>query len=184
MTDIQLDTGNTAIFTPQEASRYALEAIRQVAAQQSRGLKLNIAEIRDYLAPVMPGQVLAVIAQTSHYKSGFLHFWERTTALQLMDENRMGVDHPHLSGEASNGCSWTVPRKPGERRRLAQRRWRNSRWRPPGHQQIPILRGTAVWPDVEFISINILRAAERVGGRPGRHQGGSSSWIPTTVDPR
>jgi len=90
---------STAIFTPQEAARYGLEAIRKTAAQKARGLRLDIAEIRDYFAPVMPGQLCAVIAQTSHYKSGFLHFWERATAHQLIDEMRNDESIIHISVE-------------------------------------------------------------------------------------
>jgi len=89
----------TAIYTPQEAARYGLEAIRKTAAQKMRGLKLDIAEIRDYFAPVMPGQVCSIIAQTSHYKSGFLHFWERVAAHQLIEENRADESIIHISVE-------------------------------------------------------------------------------------
>lgn len=88
-----------AIYTPQDAARYGMQAIKKVSAQKMRGLKLEIAEIRDYFAPVMPGQVAAIIAQTSHYKSGFMHFWERSAAEQLIAENREDESIIHVSVE-------------------------------------------------------------------------------------
>ena len=90
---------SAAIYTPQEASRYGLDAIKKTEHQKMRGLSLNITEIRDYFAPVMPGQVCAVIAQTSNYKSGFMHFWERSTAEQLIRENREDESIIHISVE-------------------------------------------------------------------------------------
>ena len=87
------------VYTPQEAARYGLEAIRKTHAQKMRGLNLDITEIRDYFAPVMPGQLAAIVAQTSHYKSGFLHFWERTFARQLQNEGREEESIIHISVE-------------------------------------------------------------------------------------
>jgi replicative DNA helicase len=94
----QFDTG-VAIYTPQEAARYGLDAIHRMVGMKMRGLNLNIAEIRDYLAPVMPGQLCVVLAQTSNYKSGFLHFWEREAAKQLIEENRLNESIIHISVE-------------------------------------------------------------------------------------
>lgn len=88
-----------AIFTPQEAAKSGLEAIGRAEHQEQRGLKLDIAEIRDYFAPMGAGQVCAVIAQTSNYKSGFLHFWERVFAKQLMQERRICESIIHVSVE-------------------------------------------------------------------------------------
>jgi hypothetical protein len=42
---------------------------------------------------------VAIIAQASNYKSGFLHFWERHLAQQLMDEERTGECIVHISVE-------------------------------------------------------------------------------------
>jgi hypothetical protein len=93
-----IDT-NVAIYTPQEAARYGLDAIHRMKNQKMRGLDLNIADIRDYFAPILPGQLGVIIAQTSHYKSGFLHFWERESAKQLIEENRVNESIIHISVE-------------------------------------------------------------------------------------
>jgi replicative DNA helicase len=89
----------TAVYTPPEWAGYALEAIKRTQGSATRGLALPIAEIRDYFAPVLPGQVCALIAQTSNYKSGFMHFWEREAANALIEEGRIDEAIVHVSVE-------------------------------------------------------------------------------------
>jgi hypothetical protein len=89
----------TAVYTPQQVATYGLEAVKNARDNKARGLGVNIAEIRDYFAPVMPGQVCAIVAQTSHYKSGLLHFIEHEAAKQLMTENREDEILIHVSVE-------------------------------------------------------------------------------------
>lgn len=91
----------TAIYTPQEASVFAIEGIKNVQSQKSRGIILDIPEIRDYFAPLLPGQICVVLGQTSHYKSGFVHSWERKVAYQLMREDRLDEVIVHISVEES-----------------------------------------------------------------------------------
>lgn len=89
----------TAVYTPQQVATYGIEAVKAARDNAARGLGVNIAEIRDYFAPVMPGQVCAIIAQTSHYKSGFLHFIEHQAAQQLIAEGRENEILVHVSVE-------------------------------------------------------------------------------------
>lgn len=88
-----------AVYTPDEASQYAIEAIERIRDSKRRSAKLDIAMIRDYFSPVLPGQVTAIIAQTSHYKSSFMHFWERKIAHQLVAEGREDEAIIHVSVE-------------------------------------------------------------------------------------
>ena len=90
---------STVVYTPPEVSNYGLEAIRKVRGNTTRGARLNISAVRDYFAPVLPGQVTVVLAQTSNYKSGFMHFWERTLAEQLIEEGREEEAIIHVSVE-------------------------------------------------------------------------------------
>ena len=90
---------STAIYTPQQVATYGVDAVRAAKENATRGLGINILEIRDYFSPVMPGQVCAVIAQTSHYKSGFLHFIEHEAAKQLVEEEREDEILIHVSVE-------------------------------------------------------------------------------------
>ena len=89
----------TAVYTPQQVATYGLAAVRNARDNATRGLGVNIAEVRDYFAPVLPGQVCAVIAQTSHYKSGFLHFVEHQAAEQLVRDGRDDEILIHVSVE-------------------------------------------------------------------------------------
>jgi replicative DNA helicase len=98
MPDKPFDPAN-AIYTPQEVALYGRLAVENMASQKSRGLVVNIASLKDYFAPLLPGQVCAVIAQTSHYKSGLLHFIEHEAAVQLQNENRIDEILVHVSVE-------------------------------------------------------------------------------------
>lgn len=89
----------TAIYTPAEVSTYAVQQVRFIEANKHRALKFFVPGIDDYFAPLLPGQVCAVIAQTSNYKSGFLHAWEYAAANQLMQENRADEIIVHVSVE-------------------------------------------------------------------------------------
>ena len=79
---------SNSIYTPPQSAAYALEAVEKQSKNKMRGIALDLPEIRDYFAPLMPGQLLSIIAQTSNYKSSFMRTWERLLANQLMAENR------------------------------------------------------------------------------------------------
>lgn len=89
----------TAVYTPMQVSAYGVEAIKNARDNMARGMGIGIPEIRDYFAPLMPGQVCAIIAQTSQYKSGFLHFIEHEGAKQLMNDGREDEIIVHVSVE-------------------------------------------------------------------------------------
>lgn len=90
-----------AVFTPSEVSTYTQQWIKNLAANQNRSVQIGIPTLRDYFAPLMPGQLCSVIAQTTNYKSGFLHSWERSIALDLMKEGREDEIVIHVSVEES-----------------------------------------------------------------------------------
>lgn len=89
----------TAIYTPQQTATYGIEEVKKLHANKSRGLALNIAGMRDYFAPVMPGQVCAIIAQTSNYKTGFMEFWEHSAAEEMTRQGRENEIIIHVSVE-------------------------------------------------------------------------------------
>jgi hypothetical protein len=88
-----------AVYTPQQVSTYGLLAVENIVKNEQRGVHINIPELGKYVAPIMPGQICAVIAQTHHYKSGFLHFLEHELALQLVREQREDEIIVHVSVE-------------------------------------------------------------------------------------
>ena len=91
----------TSVYTPPEVAHYGLAAVENIKTHSQRALSVGMAEIRDYFAPLMPGQLGAVIAQTSNYKSGFLHFLEKVAAGQLMAQGRTNEVLIHISVEES-----------------------------------------------------------------------------------
>lgn len=90
---------NRAVYTPAEVATYGKQAIEEVQRSQDRALKFFIPGIDQYFAPLLPGQVCGVIAQTSNYKTGFLYAWEEFAANQLEAEGRTDEIIIHVSVE-------------------------------------------------------------------------------------
>jgi hypothetical protein len=90
-----------AVYTPADVSYYTQEWIENLEKNKERAVGFAVSAMADYVAPLMPGQLCAVIAQTSHYKSGFLHSWERRLAYQLMAAERVDECIVHVSVEES-----------------------------------------------------------------------------------
>jgi hypothetical protein len=78
----------SAVFTPAEASTLGVEYIREMEKQRHRAMPLDMPKIGNYLAPLMPGEVCGVQAQTSNYKSGFMNAWEHGLAQYLRNSRR------------------------------------------------------------------------------------------------
>lgn len=78
----------TAVYTPPETANYGKQAIASVKENERRGLGIGIADVRDYFAPVRPGQLAMLLAQTSNYKTGMLHYLETSAARQLAEQKR------------------------------------------------------------------------------------------------
>jgi hypothetical protein len=93
----------TAVYTPAQTATYGVQAVKRSydAAEAGVGIGVPIAEIRDYFPPVLPGQICAIIAQTSNFKSGFLHFIEHDAALLLGEKKTRDHVLIHVSVEES-----------------------------------------------------------------------------------
>lgn len=87
------------IFTPQEVADIGLNNIEHVHKHIERALPLNISPINAYFAPTFPGQLISVIAQTSNYKTAFLHAIERYAAQYLSENGRKDEVIIHVSVE-------------------------------------------------------------------------------------
>jgi hypothetical protein len=108
----------TAIYTPSQVATYGLNAIKQakVAFDHGLGITIPIAEIRDYVPPVRPGQVMAIIAQTSNYKSGLMHFMEHQAATDLAekDDKKHIVIHVSVEEGVEEQAYLDLARESGE----------------------------------------------------------------------
>lgn len=89
----------SAVYTPAEVAKVATDQVKFIQENKHRALRFFIPGIEQYFAPVLPGQIVSIIAQTSNYKSGFMHAWEYATALQLQREGREDEIIVHISVE-------------------------------------------------------------------------------------
>ena len=90
-----------AVHTPAEASARGVERIREMEANKHRSMPLDIPKIGEYLAPLMPGELCAVQAQSSNYKSGFMNMWEHQLAKHLQTIGRDDECIIHVDTETS-----------------------------------------------------------------------------------
>ncbi len=67
---------------------YASQYVGDIQERKQRGVSIGIPKVEDHFEPLLPGELCAVIAQTSQYKSGFLHCIERHVIRQLAAEGR------------------------------------------------------------------------------------------------
>ena len=91
----------TAVYTPNETAKYSIDAAEGRSKDAARGIDFPIDGIgnNEYFGRMTAGNLCAVIAQTSNYKSGLLHYWERAAAEQLVKEGRHDECIIHVSVE-------------------------------------------------------------------------------------
>lgn len=82
------DKARRAIHTPPETSRLTVQRIEAMAKNAHRRMPLKIDRVGTYLAPLMPGDICGIMAQTSNYKTGFMTGWAETLAGYLKSQGR------------------------------------------------------------------------------------------------
>jgi hypothetical protein len=87
------------IFTPLETATATIEHIKNMQNGKDKSIPFPIDGIDEYFAPLRPGQMAAIIGQTSHYKSGLLHSIERINAEGLSKGQHQGEVIFHISTE-------------------------------------------------------------------------------------
>jgi len=88
------------VFSPQEAATRAERKARSLRDVAHRGIEFPIDEIASYpFAPLLPGQLCIVLAQTSNYKTGFMDFWKDKAVQQLAKQKRVGEAIFYISVE-------------------------------------------------------------------------------------
>ena len=94
---------SNSVFTAADKSTIGTEYIRQMQAQKHRAMPMPLANIgfNKYFADLMPGEICAVQAQTSNYKSGFMNWWEKQMAHYLAGNGRQGEVIIHVDTENS-----------------------------------------------------------------------------------
>lgn len=92
-----------SVFTAADKSTIGTEYIQQMQAQKHRAMPLPLGNIgfNKYFADLMPGEICAVQAQTSNYKSGFMNWWEKQMAHYLASNGRENEVIIHVDTENS-----------------------------------------------------------------------------------
>ncbi len=79
----------TIAFAPQDAANIAQLKAKELSQMAYKGIEFPIPEIAAYpFAPLLPGQLCVVLAQSSNYKTGFMDFWKDQIADQLARQDR------------------------------------------------------------------------------------------------
>ena len=86
------------LHSPKDTSLIGYEAAKKAADNKSLGIELDISgtDIKDYFAPLLPWEICAIMAQTSHGKTYFKDFWLGEIAKQFKKQERKIIVDVHL----------------------------------------------------------------------------------------
>lgn len=89
------------VATPPETSAIGLEHVKRMEKDKHRAMPLPIDKIDGYFAPLMPGTICAVQAQTHNGKTLFMTHWETEHARYLARQGRQDEVIFHVDVENS-----------------------------------------------------------------------------------
>lgn len=78
------------VYSPNEAANEALATIEERRTQIGAGIRTGLSSLDNCLNPIRPGQICGVIGRTSNYKTGFMQFWARAAARQIIGDKELG----------------------------------------------------------------------------------------------
>lgn len=100
--NVKTKNADDIIFNPHEVAMVGFNAIQRAAKHKDVGIPLTVAGSRvgDYIAPLLPWEIIALQAQTHNGKTMFTSWLERRTA-EYLDATGQGGDIVHVSTEES-----------------------------------------------------------------------------------
>lgn len=72
-----------SIYRPLDVATYAVEQIETQVKNKSRAITLGVSDFDQWVKPVMPGEVVYVLAHTSNGKTSFMQYWARQAVKSL-----------------------------------------------------------------------------------------------------
>ena len=72
------------IYRPEAITRLTLELIEERRKHKSVVVDLGLDKIDAVVNPLLPGELCVVLARTSNFKTGFMQYWARHVAKQLL----------------------------------------------------------------------------------------------------
>lgn len=142
------------VYSPHEVGLEGYKQAKRANEHSQFGIELDIPgtgrmdkdeAVKNYIAPLLPWEICAVQAQTSHGKTMFINFWERQVARQLRAQRRDEVII-HVSLEESvEAMAFTeygriLKVRPADFARGAYDDWTKMQWAMGQIDQIPIWR--------------------------------------------
>jgi replicative DNA helicase len=91
MDEAQQALARRMIHTPPEVAQLGLDAIKRMVENEHRAISIGVAGLRDYFAPLLPGEITVVMAQTSNFKTGFMDGWAHNVAMQFEHQGRTEI---------------------------------------------------------------------------------------------
>ena len=82
------------VYTPNDIASYTMDVVAARKAQKADALLTGVASLDRAMRPVLPGEVVFVMAFTAHGKTSFMQFWARQIVKQLQareSQNEMVV---------------------------------------------------------------------------------------------
>lgn len=76
------------IITPAESAHLGVEFIKSLHAQRDRLMPLILPGMDNYFMPLLPGELVAVVARTHNGKSWFMNQWSKRMIKHLQTKNR------------------------------------------------------------------------------------------------
>ena len=74
----------THVYRPAEITRLTLDLIAERRDHPGLTVDLGIDKIDAVMNPLLPGELCVILARTSNFKTGFMQYWARYTAKQLL----------------------------------------------------------------------------------------------------
>lgn len=79
----------TSVYTPNDVAVYTMEVVDARRSSKHEALATTIGTLDMYMRPVLPGEVIFILANTGHGKTSLAQFWARQVVKQLERRDKL-----------------------------------------------------------------------------------------------